>query len=60
MYAFASIADIVCMWAALTKFTHRNISNSHKFQAVGLGKQAHVRMHAYFTAAATQADPVAA
>lgn len=38
--AVISITDVVGLWYAISKFTHRNISNSHKFQAVGLGEQA--------------------
>lgn len=36
--AAISITDVVGLWYAISKFTHRNISNSHKCQAVGLGE----------------------
>ncbi|WIA19144.1 hypothetical protein OEZ85_003792 [Tetradesmus obliquus] len=35
--AAISGADVAGLWYALTKLPHRNISNSHKFQAVALG-----------------------
>eukprot|EP00775_Hariotina_reticulata_P004716 gene4718-4966_t len=35
--ALISITDVVLLWYALTKFSHRNISNTHKYQAVGTG-----------------------
>jgi hypothetical protein len=38
--AAISGADVVGLWYALTKLPHRNISNSHKFQAVALGEAA--------------------
>lgn len=37
VFILVSLVDVVCLWAALTKWTHRNISNAHKLQAVGLG-----------------------
>jgi len=35
-YLLLGLADVVCLWAAFTKFSHR-VSNAHKFQAIGLG-----------------------
>jgi hypothetical protein len=35
--ALISITDVVLLWYALTKFSHRNISNTHKYQAIGTG-----------------------
>lgn len=40
--ALISLTDVVGLWYALSKFSHRNISNSHKFQAVGLGNHTFV------------------
>lgn len=32
-----SLVDVIGVWFAIAKVQHRNISNSHKYQAVGLG-----------------------
>jgi hypothetical protein len=37
--AAISLTDVAGLWYAISRFTHRNISNSHKCQAVGLGEQ---------------------
>lgn len=36
--AAISVTDVVGLWYAISRFVHRNISNSHKFQAIGLGE----------------------
>lgn len=45
MAAAISLTDVAGLWYAITKFTHRNISNSHKFQAVGLGEREKANKH---------------
>lgn len=37
--AMIGFIDVAGLYFALTQLTHRNISQNHKFQAVGLGKQ---------------------
>jgi len=39
MKAAIGLVDLVGLYCALTRVTYRNISFSHKFQAVGLGMQ---------------------
>lgn len=36
--ALIGFIDVAGLYFALTQLTHRNISQNHKFQAVGLGK----------------------
>lgn len=36
--ALISFVDVAGLYFALTQLTHRNISQNHKFQAVGLGE----------------------
>jgi len=38
MKVFIGFIDVAGLYFALTQLTHRNISQNHKFQAVGLGK----------------------
>ena len=38
MKVFIGFIDVARLYFALTQLTHRNISQNHKFQAVGLGK----------------------
>lgn len=36
--ALIGFIDVAGLYFALTQLTHRNISQNHKFQAVGLGE----------------------
>lgn len=36
--ALIGFVDVLGLYFALTQLTYRNISQTHKFQAVGLGK----------------------
>nr|ABF99052.1 expressed protein [Oryza sativa Japonica Group] len=38
MKIFIGFIDVAGLYFALTQLTHRNISQNHKFQAVGLGE----------------------
>jgi hypothetical protein len=42
MKIFIGFIDVAGLYFALTQLTHRNISQNHKFQAVGLGKHKHI------------------
>lgn len=37
--ALIGFVDVAGLYFALTQLTHRNISQNHKFQAVGLGEE---------------------
>lgn len=39
MKALIGFIDVAGLYFALTQLTHRNISQNHKFQAVGLGER---------------------
>ena len=38
LHALIGFIDVAGLYFALTQLTHRNISQNHKFQAVGLGE----------------------
>jgi hypothetical protein len=42
MKIFIGFTDVAGLYFALTQLTHRNISQNHKFQAVGLGKHKYI------------------
>lgn len=42
MKIFIGFIDVAGLYFALTQLTHRNISQNHKFQAVGLGRYKYI------------------